>query len=288
VTVHGKSLEPTLGGDLPGSPDAMVPATWRENRLLRIVVLAVLRVLVVVAAIGLWQLSVNQNWVGRYIASTPSAVWSTLSHLSASGDLFSNVGVTLYESAVGFVIGVVGGILIGFILGLWPLAHEVVQPFIMMLNTLPRIALAPLFLLWFGYGSESKIALVVSLVVFIVLINTLEGMANLDADIVALSRLLGAGRTKLAIKVILPSTLPWIVAGMRLSIAYAISGAVVGEMFAGQNGIGYLIQAGSGTFNVPEIFAALITVMIVAWIIDMIGRWIERRVVRWRPKVNLT
>jgi NitT/TauT family transport system permease protein len=215
-------------------------------------------------------------------------VWSTLSHLSTSGNLFSNVGVTLYESSVGFVIGVVGGVLIGFVLGLWPLAHEVVRPFIMMLNTLPRIALAPLFLLWFGIGGESKIALVVSLVVFIVLINTLEGTANLDADIVALSRLLGAGRTKLAIKVILPSTLPWIVAGMRLSIAYAISGAVVGEMFAGQSGIGYLIQAGSGTFNVPEIFAALVTIMIVAWIIDSLGRWAERRVVRWRPKVDLT
>jgi NitT/TauT family transport system permease protein len=254
----------------------------------RALVINALRVLVLVAAIGLWQLSVDQGWVGRYIASTPSAVWSTLSHLSTSGNLFSNVGVTLYESSVGFVIGVVGGVLIGFVLGLWPLAHEVVRPFITMLNTLPRIALAPLFLLWFGIGGESKIALVVSLVVFIVLINTLEGTANLDADIVALSRLLGAGRTKLAIKVILPSTLPWIVAGMRLSIAYAISGAVVGEMFAGQSGIGYLIQAGSGTFNVPEIFAALVTIMIVAWIIDSLGRWAERRVVRWRPKVDLT
>ncbi|HEY1622650.1 MAG TPA: ABC transporter permease [Streptosporangiaceae bacterium] len=287
MTVHGKSLEPKVG-DLPGSPETLPPASWRENRVQRALVINALRVLVLVAAIGLWQLSVDQGWVGRYIASTPSAVWSTLSHLSTSGNLFSNVGVTLYESSVGFVIGVVGGVLIGFVLGLWPLAHEVVRPFIMMLNTLPRIALAPLFLLWFGIGGESKIALVVSLVVFIVLINTLEGTANLDADIVALSRLLGAGRTKLAIKVILPSTLPWIVAGMRLSIAYAISGAVVGEMFAGQSGIGYLIQAGSGTFNVPEIFAALVTIMIVAWIIDSLGRWAERRVVRWRPKVDLT
>jgi len=173
---------------------------------------------------------------------------------------------------------------VGFALGLMRRVTRVVAPFITMMNSMPRIALAPLFVLWFGIGITSKVVLVFSLVVFIALTNTLAGTQAVDADHLRLAKLLGARKSDIIRKIVLPSTVPWIFAAMRLSFAFALAGAVVGEMFLGQRGLGYLIVAGSGVFNIAQIFAALIITVFLAYLLDLSAGVLERRILRWRPE----
>lgn len=235
-----------------------------------------------------WQLLVDNHVLTELSVSKPTAIWDELVKLYRDGQIWGNVGTTLEETVVGYVAGAVVGVALGFGLAFTPRLLAVLNPFITVLNSLPRFALGPLFILWFGIGLMSKVALVFSLVVFIVFTNTAAGARSVDTDVVTVSRLLGASRWDIVRKVMLPSTFPWTVAGMRLSIAYAVAGAVVGEMFASQKGIGNWIVAGSGVFNTAEIFAGLIVIALIAAVIDLLGRMIERRVLRWRPEVEMS
>ncbi|MDA8046040.1 MAG: ABC transporter permease [Actinomycetota bacterium] len=234
-----------------------------------------------------WQMLVDHKVLTELSVSKPTAIWDEMVKLYRGGQIWNNVGVTLQETVVGYVFGVVAGVAAGFTLAFTPRLLAVLNPFITILNSLPRFALGPLFILWFGIGLTSKVALVFSLVVFIVFTNTSAGARSVDADVVTVSRLLGASRWDIIRKVMLPSTFPWVVAGMRLSIAYAVAGAVVGEMFASQEGIGNWIVAGSGVFNTAEIFAGLLVIAVIAGTIDLLGRLVERRVLRWRPEVAM-
>jgi NitT/TauT family transport system permease protein len=275
-----------VGGLEIAAQEFDVPDLKRRMRR-RKVVNAAARLVVIAAVIGLWQLVVSEGWIGTYIASSPKSTATQLWDLLVHGSLLRDVAATLYEASVGYALAVVAGVLAGFVLALFARIGEILEPFIVMFNSLPRIALAPLLLLWFGFGSSSKIALTFSIVFFVLVTNTVEGAHTVDRDIVTVSRVLGATPLQIVRKVVLPSTIPWIVAGMRLSIAYGLGGAVVGEMFAGNSGVGALISAANGAFNVDEIFAALIVIMLIAYLLDVLSRRMERRLLHWRPEVPL-
>lgn len=245
---------------------------------------ALYRTGVIAAFFVAWELVVWFGFVRPLFLAPPSEVWTTLVELAVGGELLLHVLATLRVTFIGFVLGMAVGVIIGFSLGLMSRAGVVAAPFITMMNSMPRIALAPLFVLWFGIGATSKVVLVFSLVVFIAITNTLAGTHSVESEYIRLARLLGARRRDLVLKIVLPATVPWIFAAMRLSFAYALAGAVVGEMFLGQRGLGYLIVAGSGVFNISQIFAALIVTVFVAYILDNGGGVLERRVLRWRPK----
>ena len=235
----------------------------------------------------LWQVFVDAHILTTLSVSKPTDIAHELITLARNGQLWSNVNATLEETIIGYVAGVGVGVAAGFSLAFVPRVFDVLNPYVTVLNSLPRFALGPLFILWFGIGQTSKVVLVFSLVVFIVFTNTVAGARAVDSDVVMVSRLLGASRLQIVAKVMVPSTFPWVVAGMRLSIAYAVAGAVVGEMFASQRGIGNLIVAGSGVFDTAEIFAALLVIAVIAALMDLLGRLVERRVLRWRPEVEL-
>lgn len=240
------------------------------------------RILAVLIFLGVWEGLTRSGVIGPFFLTPPSDIALTIVELSNSGALWGNVGVTMQETLVGFIVGVIVGAVFGFVIGLSPALNSFTGPFITMMNSVPRIALAPLFVLWFGIGTSSKIILVFTLVVFIILTNTIAGTQNVDRDHLNLARLLGASRAKLIAKVVLPSVLPWVIAAMRVAFAYAIAGAVVGEMFLGQGGLGYLIIAGSGTFDISQIFAALVMVVILAYVFDRLLAAGEDYVLRWR------
>jgi NitT/TauT family transport system permease protein len=269
------------------SSDSLRRRSLRRESLIRTGVNFAARAAILVLMVLLWEAVVASGWVGEFAISRPWKVWREISQLSGSGTLVRHVAITLFEATVGFGLAVVVGVSIGFALSLFGRAREIIEPFITMLNSLPRIALAPLFLIWFGFESESKIALVFTVVLFPIMINTLAGVRGIDPDIVTVSRLLGASPTQMVRNVVLPSTLPWIIAGMRLGLALALVGAVVGEMFAGQGGIGYLIAASSGQFNIAAIFAGLVTIMLIAYVLELGSRALERRLLRWREDVRL-
>jgi NitT/TauT family transport system permease protein len=244
------------------------------------------RLAVGIVGLSLWELAVRGNWVNQIFVASPTKIAQEIASLAADGTLILHVGETLKVAALGFVAGMAVGVLLGLVLGLTPRVADVFAPYITVMNSAPRIALAPLFVLWFGIGSLSGIVLVFTLVVFIALTNALAGAQSVDRHLVRLARLLGANRAELVVKIILPWTVPWIIAAARLSFAYALAGATVSEMFLGDRGLGYLIVAGSGVFNIPLIFAALVLVITTAWLLDVIALSLEKRLLRWRAPIG--
>ena len=154
------------------------------------------------------------------------------------------------------------------------------------LNSLPRVALAPLIILWFGIGITAKVVTAFTLVFFILLVNTLGGAKNVDNDILTIARLMGASERDILWKVTLPSALPWIFAGLNLGLTYSLLGVIVAEILASNHGLGYVIASSAATFNTAGVFAGLITLAVVAWLFSALMRNVEARLLRWKPSLT--
>jgi sulfonate transport system permease protein len=243
------------------------------------------RIVLLVVIVGVWEGATRSGVIAPFWVSSPSLVVLDLWRALSGGDVYVHIGVTLYEAFVGFIAGAIVGILGGFALARWEGLAHVLDPYVTALNSLPRVALAPLFILWFGIGLTSKMVLAFSLVVFILLVNTHAGAKNVDQDLVIITRLLGATRRQLTMKVILPASVPWIFAGLRLGLAYALIGAVVGEVIVAQAGLGFLIASAAGVFNTTGVFSALIILMLIAMLLSEVMKVAERKLLRWRPQI---
>ena len=162
--------------------------------------------------------------------------------------------------------------------------RRILDPYFMAVYGMPRIALAPLFIIWFGIGITSKVVLVVIIVFLLVFYNTYQGVLNVPANLIRLVRVLGASERQVWTKVILPSASPWIITGLRISVPQALVGAVVGEFIAANQGLGYVIQFQSSLFNTTGAMGGIaIMAFVVVVINDLLDR-VERRLMRWRPK----
>ena len=234
---------------------------------------------------GAWEAATRFGVVNAFWVSSPSRIVVDLVKRIVGGEVFFHIAVTLYEAFLGFVLGATVGIAAGFLLARSEELARVLDPFVTALNSLPRVALAPLFILWFGIGLTSKVVLAFSLVVFILLVNTYAGAKNVDQDLVIIARLLGASRRQLTMKIILPSSIPWIFAGLRLGLAYALIGAVVGEVIVATAGLGFQISHAAGVFNTTGVMSSLIILMVIATLLNEAMKVAEVKLLRWRPKI---
>jgi len=234
---------------------------------------------------GAWEAATRFGVVNAFWVSSPSRIVVDLVKRIGGGEVFFHIAVTLYEAFLGFVLGAAVGIVAGFLLARFEELARVLDPFVTALNSLPRVALAPLFILWFGIGITSKVVLAFSLVVFILLVNTYAGAKNVDQDLVIIARLLGASRRQLTMKIILPSSIPWIFAGLRLALAYALIGAVVGEVIVATAGLGFEISHAAGVFNTTGVMSSLIILMVIASLLNEVMKVAEAKLLRWRPRI---
>jgi NitT/TauT family transport system permease protein len=241
------------------------------------------RLAIVVVGLSVWQYA-SGRLIKTFWISRPSDIWQQLADWVVTGDLWIHLQATLIETIMGFVFGAVAGILVGLALGLNRRLAAVLDPFIVALYSLPKIALAPLFILWFGVGLTSKVVLATFVVFFLVFYNTYAGTLAVEAELVDVLRLMGASRGQIVRKVILPSALIWIFTGMKSSVPYALIGAVVGEMMASNKGLGYLIQAAAGQYDTAGVFAALFVLMIIATGLHELLKQSERVMLRWREE----
>lgn len=214
--------------------------------------------------------------------SSPSEIIFRLFELAKSGQLTFHLSITIFEMIVGFIIGAALGILVGFWLGRKTTLAKIVDPYIMAVYSLPKIALAPLFILWFGIGVDMKIAIAAIIVFFLVFYNTFGGVRSVDPELVDVVRVIGANEREILRKVVLPSTYPWIFTGFKLGIPYSLIGAVVGELIATNKGMGYLLMEYSGWFDTGGVFAVLFVLMIVATILNLAVNFAEDHLMRWR------
>jgi NitT/TauT family transport system permease protein len=244
------------------------------------------RLLVVAAFLSVWQGTVAVGLVDAFWISSPVLVVEELWRLIANGQLIGDVGMTVFEALVAFVVSSVLGIAAGLLLARSPFWDAVLAPLVLALNSLPRVALAPLIILWFGIGIAAKVVTAFTLVFFILLVNTLGGAKNVDNDILTIARLMGASNRDILWKVTLPSALPWIFAGLNLGLTYALLGVIVAEILASNYGLGYVIASSAASFNTAGVFAGLITLAIVAWLFSVIMRAVEARLLRWKPSLT--
>ena len=243
--------------------------------------LTALRLLLLAAILVAWELAATAFELEFFI-STPREIWAELTDWIETGYLLSNLGVTLEAMAYGFVLGSLSGIVAGFILGLIPLLGRILDPFITAIYSLPKLALAPLFVLWFGIGLEMKVVLTAVIVFFLVFWNTYAGVRETDKELVDVLRVMGASRSDMIRKVILPASMTYIYVGLKLAIPYSLVGAVVGELIASNQGIGYILMSAAGAFNTAGIFAALTVLMLIATAMNGVLNLTESYVMRWK------
>lgn len=246
----------------------------------------VARLVVVGVVLAVWQTVVGVGWVDPFWISSPKLVAQELWSEIASGSLFADVAITVFEALIAFVISSALGIAAGLLLARSPFWDDVLAPLVLALNSLPRIALAPLIILWFGIGITAKVVTAFTLVFFILLVNTLGGAKNVDNDILTIARLMGASKRDILWKVTLPSTLPWIFAGLNLGLTYSLLGVIVAEILSSNQGLGFVIQSSAATFNTAGVFAGLITLAFVAWLFSALMRYVEARLLRWKPSMT--
>lgn len=258
----------------------------RAARRRKIVVTAT-RVLLLVAVLGLWELLSRSKAIDPFNFSMPSKIWDQIwtwvMHGTAQGSLGEQIWYTLYEALLGWVLGVVAGVVFGIALGRIRFLADVLGPYIKVLNSMPRIVLAPIFLIWFGLGPASKVASAVVLVFFPVFFNAFQGAREVDRNLVANARILGASDRRVTLQVVIPSATSWIFTSLHVSFGFALIGAIVGEYIGATKGIGLLVSQSQNTFNAAGVYAAMVILAVVALAAEGSLTFIERRVFRWKP-----
>jgi NitT/TauT family transport system permease protein len=246
-----------------------------------------LRLLILAVIVGGWEIGARTGVIDPFFWGQPSGIWAQLvtwvREGTAQGPLWEQIAVTLEEAVLGFIVGVTLGVIFGVALGTNRLLSDILAPYIKALNSIPRVALAPIFAIGLGLGLQSKVALATVLVFFIVFFNAFQGVREVDRNLLANARILGASRTKVATDVIIPSALTWIIASMHVSFSFALVGAVVGEFIGGIQGLGLMVQSAGANFNTNGVFAALLILAAVALTAEALVTALENRLITWRP-----
>ena len=231
-----------------------------------------------------WEFS-SGRLIDPFWVSSPSKVFGYIYEVFADGSIFAHLGITLYETFTGFFIGSIFGIGLGFCSR--PQRNpgaDILDPYVVAFNGIPRIALAPLFIIWFGIGPTSKVILVISVVFFLTFFNTFAGVKGVDAELKNVLRIMGATERQILMKVTLPAIVPWITTGLKIALPYAIVAAVVGEFIAASKGLGYLINYNTSLFSTT---GALGGIFILALVVVVCNEGItapKSYLLRWRPR----
>jgi NitT/TauT family transport system permease protein len=268
------------------APASAVPApVLTRRRHVRWNVLGA-RLLLVVLWLGSWQV-VASHWIDPFVYSRPSDIASQLATWftdgTSQGSIWLQIRVTLEEAVMGFALGAALGIVLGVLLGRSRFLADVCAPFIKGANAIPRIVLASLFVIWFGFGMSSKVATAVVLVFFAVFFNAFQGAREVDKTLVDNARILGASRRQVLTSIVLPSATTWILASLHTAFGFALIGAIVGEFTGADKGIGLLIAHSQGTFNSAGIYAGMIISTVLALGAELVLTRVENRLLSWRP-----
>lgn len=228
-----------------------------------------------------WQAAAN--WlISDFFIGRPTEIAAKLWEWAISGTLFFHASITSIEALLGFLLGSLIGMAAGVLMGRAQTLAEIVDPFLMMFYSLPKVALAPMFILWFGIGIDMKIYLTATIVFFLVFLNTYAGVRAVSREQIAILKLMGAKESDILRKVVLPSAVTWVFNGLRLSVPYALIGAIVGELIAANKGLGYLLADASGQYDTSAMFAALIAIMVLALLLNLGVKIVERKAMPWK------
>jgi NitT/TauT family transport system permease protein len=231
--------------------------------------------------LAVWQLAAD-FWVGRKWISSPIQVGERVWAMLLDGTLAMHSWQTFQEAMLGLILGTIIGALLGMLLGYYRRLSEAVDPIVMGLYSLPRVSLAPLFIIWLGIGLSAKVALCASIVLFVVLFNIREGIKTIDADLVDAFRSMNASSLQMLRYVVLPSLVPWLITSIRISIGLSLIGAVVGEMMGASKGLGWYVNYATGVYDITGSITALFVLGVMAMGFNVVVSMIEKKVLSWR------
>jgi len=260
--------------------DAIRQARWERVR--RGVTVALGRTAVLALCLVVWTV-VSGRWLDRSLISDPGEVLAAAVDSLASGRLWPHLAQTLLEVALGYLIGATAGLGLALGVGLSDTAQRVLRPFLTALYAIPKVAMAPLIIMWFGLGTSPKVFLAGGFVFFVMFMSGIAGVENVNPNHVSVARVMGASRIAVLSKIVFPSIVPFLMTGLRLAIPEAFTGAVIGEFLAANRGVGYLINSATTQLNMAASFAAILVLLLLVMIFDVAVSMLERNALSWRP-----
>jgi ABC-type nitrate/sulfonate/bicarbonate transport system permease component len=240
----------------------------------------------VLAFVFVWQLAAFRRVVPELFLPGPFDIANAFGAYIAKGQIWPDMWISGQELAYGFVLSIVVGLPLGMLMGWYRRLNQALDPFVTFFYSIPRVALTPLLIIWFGIGINSKIAVVFLGAVFAILINTAAGVKNLDPALIKAARSFGASDAQLFRTVVLPGSVPFILTGLRLGLGHALTGVVVAELVAAQAGVGLMMATAGATFQTSKVFVGLVIVATTGVVLTIVLSRIERRFQTWKPHPN--
>ena len=276
----GPAVEAPVAG--PALDDGAVPprSFWTRHEH------ALLGTISMLVFLSFWEASVDFGWVNPLFTSSPSRIVRTAIEMFADQSFYAHLEVSAEEFFSGFALAIVIGVPLGILMGWYSRVDAVLDPFVSALYATPRIALLPLVMIWFGIGLMSKIAIVFLGAIFPILVNTITGVRTVNADFVKVARSFGSNDWQMFLTVVLPSSVPLLLTGLRLGLGHALVGIVVGEMYGATHGLGFLIATAGARFQTDKVMVGIIIIAAAGIVMTELLRLIERRFERWRPSVG--
>ena len=271
---------------IDAQPTTVIETSSQPSRLALFLRRGLMQVVLFGALLVFWELS-SGRLISDFFISRPSDIAQSLWTSLLDGSLLFNASITASEALLGFIVGGLIGVILGVALGRSAFLADLLNPLVLCFNSLPKVALAPLFILWFGIGYNMKVALSGATVFFLVFLNTFTGVRSVSAELVSILQMMGANRRHVLTIVVLPSALTWVFAGLRVSVPYALIGAVVGELFASNRGLGSMLSKAQGQFDTAGVFAALAAITALSLLLNAAVDFAETRMMPWRTSTDV-
>lgn len=249
----------------------------RENLFI-----SIMRFVLLFAILGIWELLAYLNLIDTFISSSPSIIIKTIIELFRENNLIYHIGVTLYETILGFIIAVGLGYLIAVILWWSNRLRKILEPYIVVINSLPKIALGPIIIVWFGSGSKAIIFMAVLIGIIVAIITTLNGFLAADKNKIMLLKSMGATKLQILIKLVIPSSMPTFISMLKISVGMAWIGSIMGEYLVSRAGLGYLIVYGSQVFKLSLVMASTIVLCVLAAGMYALVALIEKSIIKYK------
>lgn len=253
----------------------------RRTRRKRMLILAT-QVLILVAFFAVWEIAARLQWIDPFITSQPSRMLKTFVALYKGGSLYLHVGTTIWETFIGFTVGTIGGLVIAVLLWWSDFLSRVSEPYLVVLNALPKVALGPILIVWMGNGMGAIIAMALLISIIVTIISMINGFLLVDQDKIKLLKTFGATRYQVLCKVILPASLPNMISALKVNVGLSWVGVIMGEFLVSNAGLGYLIIYGSQVFKLDIVMTSVIILAVAAAAMYLGVSYLEKKLIRWQ------
>lgn len=254
---------------------------YLKKQKIRKIVIRIIQIGILILIFGIWELSAYLEWADPFITSSPSRVVKSIANLYTSGQLFTHLGATLWETVISFILSTVLGTAIAVILWWSETVRRVLEPYLIVLNSLPKVALGPLIIIWVGAGRTAIVTMALMICLIITVISALTGFMSVDEEKIQLMRSMGAGKLQILTKLILPANIPNILSILKINVGLSWVGTIMGEYLVSREGIGYLLVYGSQVFKLDLVMASTLMLCVLATAMYLVVALIEKLIGRY-------